>query len=211
MAQQPRKALLLTPFGIARYIHVNKPDEYVDPKTGKRAKPRYKAQLIVDGADRDSLKGDIDKAVDEAWAELTEGLPKAKLSKLRKAYPYDEELDEDGEATGRLVFKFSRNAEIEVKGELIKRSPPLVVDAKQHPVSNAPVWTGSEIRIAYSTRSYLNDSTQCVGITLDLAKLQVRKLATPTARPDSTFGEVEGWSNEAPPEGAKADDDDIPF
>lgn len=202
-APQQKKEIFLSPIGIARYVHLNKPDAFRD------SKPKYKTQLLLDGAERDHFKGVIDKLIDDAYAELTADMPKAKQNKIGKAYPYEEELDGDGNETGRIAFRFSMNAEIVVKGETVVRKPVLI-DSKRLYCPNVQVWSGSEIRVAYTMRSYLNDATQKVGVTLDLLKVQIIKLASASSRPDNTFDEIEGgWSNEVEPAGSI--DDEIPF
>lgn len=200
MASKPRRTLTLTPFGVARYVHLNKPDVYTNPETGVKGSPKYKVQLLLDGADRDAFKGQIDELIDDAWEEHTANIPDSKKKKLRKQYPYDAELDADGEETGRIAFKFTSNAEFKnAKGEVEDRRPPLILDAKRIPTPNAPVWSGSELRVAFSTRGYLNAAAQAVSVSLDLEKVQIKSLAARSNRPDNTFDEVEGWSNEAEP------------
>jgi hypothetical protein len=191
MAQPPRKEMFLSPFGLALHTHLNRADD-------KFGAPRFKTKLILDGADRDEFKGIIDKIVDDAFVEFTKDLPKAKASKIRKKYPYEEQFDDDGEPTGALIFKFIRNAIINGKDGPIERRPPLIVDSKRRPLKDPPlIVSGSEIRVAFTKRVWLNDAAQEVGATLDLEKVQIQKLADRASRPDNTFGDVEGgWDSE---------------
>lgn len=191
MAQPPRKEMHLSPFGAALHTHLNRPDD-------KFGAPRWKTKLVLEGADRDAFKGFVDKIVDDAHAELTKDIPKGKAAKIHKKLPYDELYDDDGEADGRLAFKFIRNAIINGKEGPIERKPPLIVDSKRRPIKDPPlIVSGSEIRVAFTVRTWLNDAAGEVGATLDLEKVQIQKLADRASRPDNTFGEVDGgWDSE---------------
>lgn len=212
MAQQnTRKEMRLSPIGRALHVHLHKPDEY-------EGKKRYKTKLVLDGDERDEFKGQIEKLIDDAFVELTADKPEAKRKKISKSYPWEEVLDADDNETGELAFKFFMNAEIKTKdGELIERKP-LLIDAKRYrlPEGARPIYSGATIRVAYTTRAYLNDATQSVGITLDLHKVQLIKYQDRRdAGPDRDFDEVEGgWTPESSLEDRDdeaPDDDQIPF
>lgn len=190
MAQPPRKEMYLSPFGAALHTHLNRADDKFGP-------PKFKTKLVLDGAARDEFKGLIDKIVDDAFAEHTKDLPKGKAAKVRKKYPYEELYDDDGEPDGRIAFKFVMNAVINTADGPVERKP-LIVDAKRRPIKDPPlIVSGSEIRVAFTKRTWLNDAAQEVGATLDLHKVQIAKLADRASRPDSTFGDVEGgWDSE---------------
>lgn len=182
---------LTTPAGIGQYVWVNKPDTKFDDDGV------YKVSLILEGVAAESLQSDIDDAVDAAWDEKTSDLTAAKIKKLTKAYPYEDEVDDDGNETGRMVFKFKQNAVInsKKKGRIEVKVP--VFDAKGKP-SKAIVYSGSTLKVSFSMRSYLMESSKSVGVTMDLNAIQVLKLVSGSGGGNADsygFGEEDGYDS----------------
>src|SRR5690348_511137 len=80
------KVKFVTPFGVASYPHLNKPDT-----KGKYADNKYKTKLVLPGDDPDTQA--FVKKIEEALQEL-KGSKKASLHR-----PY--QVDED---TGEVIF-----------------------------------------------------------------------------------------------------------
>lgn len=196
---KPKK--YLTPVGVAKWAHLNKPDDF-------KGKSKYKVDLALAGEEATELSALLDQLVEDAWEVKTADLTPAKIKKLDKHVPYFPEEDDDGEETGRTIFRFSQNAEIQGKPVAIG-----LFDAKGKPMQ-ATIYGGSEMRVSYTVRPYLMESTKKVGISLDLGGVQVIDLVTgggPRSADAYGFGEEEGYSaedEEAPIDDATSDDSD---
>jgi len=201
----------ITPTGAAVYPWLNTPDSRVF--NGQPARPAYKVSLRLEGEDVTKLQKTIDVLVEESYQKALEEAKPADKKKIKKAYPYSEEFDADGNETGAYLFKFKQNAEIKTRsGEVIKTNVPLF-DAKKK-VMKEPIFGGSEIKVAFTTRPYYMASTKSAGISCDLAAVQVLELGNGGQAASSFgFGEEEGFEAvetkaEALAEEAFSDDDD---
>lgn len=201
--KEGKRPLQLTPIGTARFAYLSQPDDYMGRK-------RYRTQLLLSKAEAVPLQEAIRKLVDEAFDANVENAKDAKAKKAaagyRKKYPFEDDVDAEGNETGLVVFKFAQNAVITLKDGTEKEVRPLLVDAQRRPVDpdSVRVYGGSRIRVAFSARAYANASAEAVGVTLDLAKVQIIELSKRDGNyQDSTFDDVEGgWSQ------SSIDDDD---
>ena len=190
--RKTKRELTLTPIGTARFAYLSAPDEY-------EGKKRYRTQLLLTPGDAEPLKEMLTKLVDEAHAANIEKQesPKAKKAAqaYRKRYPFEDDVDAEGNETGLVVFKFAQNATITLKDGTEKHVRPLLIDAARRPVDpeTVKVFTGSKIRVAFTARPYANAAAEAVGLSLDLHKVQIIELAKRNSNyEDDTFGAVEG-------------------
>lgn len=214
MSTSSRKTMHLSPIGSARFAYLSEPDDYEGRK-------RYRTQLLLLEADAETItfKELLTKLVDEAHAANVEAQTTVKAKKaaaeFRKRYPFEDDVDAEGNPTGKVVFKFSQNANIRLKDGTEKHVRPLLVDADRKPIDPEAVkiFTGSTIRVAFTTRPYANAAAEAVGLSLDLAKVQLLKLSKRSnVYEDNTFGKVEGgYRQESIEDDAAAPDSDIPF
>lgn len=166
-----------SPFGVGIHCHLNTADSKFAPDN-----PTYKTKLKLEGEVAQSLKAKVDAAVDEAFtAHFEEGGKGADIApKDRKKWspyhPYEEEEDDAGNKTGAILFDFKQNAKIRLKDGTVKDIQMPLYDSQDNPVHKL-IRTGSVIRVAYSMRPIVMTSTKQVGIRLDFAKVQVKKLA----------------------------------
>lgn len=181
MADKKKRPTFTTPVGVGRYMWVRKPD------TKFNAEGTYKVDLILEGKDAEKLKERIDGLIDEAWDEKTDGLGAAKVKKLSRACPYEAEEDDDGNETGRTIFKFKQNAVIKMKDGSKKKVKIAVFDAKGKPTEANP-YSGSSVAVSFSTRPYLMESTKMVGITMDLLAVQIIELVSGGSRDGADYG-----------------------
>lgn len=175
-----------TPKGVALHCYVNEPDRKFTPD-----RPKFKTKLILEGGGAEALKAKIDARVDEAFEELLGDKTPAQKKGWTKAYPYEAESDDAGNETGRTIFKFSQNAIIKRKDGTLVDVKIGIYDSKKGP-TRVKVFGGSIIKVGYSMRSYPKADAKQVGVTLDLAIVQVIQ---PASR-DALAGleeEADGW------------------
>lgn len=196
-----------TPKGVAMYPWLNTPD--TKTFNGQETKPAYKVSLRLGGEDAEKLKAHIDALVEESYEEAVAKLEKRieegsgkkkaeakkKLEELERAYPYEPDYDDEGDETGDLVFKFKQNAQIPRKGKDPIDVKIRMFDTKRNLV-DVKVFGGTILKVSYTTRSYLMDSTNKAGVSLDLRAVQIIELVTGGGGSDNAadygFGDEEG-------------------
>lgn len=191
MAKRPPLPKYNTPIGIARYPHLNKPDDRFD------VEGKYKVDVILPADEDDTqeliayLEGLRDKAYDEAVADGKAGPEKADV--------YSVELDESGDETGNIILKTSLNAiGKNKKGEKWENSPKLF-DSLGNPLPpEIQIWSGSRLIVAGVVRPYAMTQdvrengekikvTSC-GVSLKCDGVQVIELISGGGQTASSFG-----------------------
>jgi len=158
-----------TPKGIAQYPHLSKPDD-------KFSKPGdYKVNLILSAEEA----APIIEQINAAFAENMQAEMKKQNKKELKAAnpPYMEELGDDGQLTGNVIFKFKSTAAYK----------PAIFDAKGKPMMESNIWGGSEIRVNSTIGAYYV-ATIGVGVALRIRAVQVIRLVEGSAEGASRFG-----------------------
>lgn len=162
----------------------------------------FKASLILeDGKEARAFVEKLEAVRDEYWNSL----PAAKQKKLNLQEVYEDELDDAGEETGRLVFHFKS-----------KHAPSLFDAAlpKPNPLKGVEPWKGSVAKIACAIAGYDMPATKMAGLTKYMNAVQIVQLvAGGTDAASYGFGgEEDGFaadpvSNDAPFEDDVDDDD----
>lgn len=243
MAQQQKQDFLPAakkgyslPAGIAVFPKLDTPD------TKFNAMGVFKTGVRLEGEVAQKVKADIDALIEQAYAAtkahlieageakekdgdvllLKDGKPQkdknGKLKVLEYAdRAYKEELDDEGNETGAIVFNTKTNATYKDKtGKVVNRKVP-VVDAKVKPMHKA-VWGGSKIIVNVDLSPFF--TAVGVGVSLRLNAVQVLELRSGGRDVTSMFEEQEGYeesqqdSVDSQQAGASADadaDDDIPL
>jgi len=203
-----KKALIkgITPRGVAQWPKLNKPDEY-------QGKKFYKTNLIVGGDDAAKLIEKINEATDAVFAEtkadLEKKLAEAKtgqeknkikksISELVPTYPFEADVDDEGNETDGFVFKFKCNAEYKDKVGALKPIKLNLFDAKGKE-THANVWGGSVLKVAYVFAPYYTAASGKVGISLRMEGIQIIDLKTGGGGRTASglgFGEEEGWESD---------------
>jgi|ERR1700722_18920492 len=203
----------ISPRGIYRYPRLLKPD--AGPK-GKESKvPKFSVknefdpgQQFVVGKTKVSQEEIVEKLealrdakFDEVEADLKAKKKGAALKKLSKAPVLRPVLDEDGNETGKLFITAKTASEYKDKktGEIVKKRPPTMFDAKGKELKKLPnVGGGSEGKLSVSADAYYVDSSGEVGVTYYLEATQLLKLVEFGGRSaaDHGFGEEEGYSGD---------------
>lgn len=179
-----------TPIGTAVFPHLTEADRKFDQKGvyhTKLAIPAEDAQELVD-----QLEAARDRYAEEVRSE------KAKYKRYKLADVCEDEVDDEGNDTGRLIFKFKRPASFEKDGEVKRINPPAIFDAANNPLDSVDLWGGSEIIIAGHIRPYAMDSTKQIGVSLRVDGVQILNLVTGGARTAEDFGFEQREGYEAP-------------
>ncbi len=166
-----------TPAGIAIYPHLTQPD------TKFNAMGEYKVSLSLTEDEAAPL---IEK-VDEAMEQAKELIPKGKRPKVADA-PYFAELDDEGQETGRVVFKFKMKAKVNTKdGRTIEMSPRLF-DAQGTLLTDVKsLWGGSILRISADLIPYYVAAVGA-GVSIRLKAVQIIELKTGGGTDATNYG-----------------------
>ena len=186
MAENKKPQLVkgVTPKGVAAWPYLNTPDEY-------KGKKSYKTNLTLTAEDAGALVQKIElethkvlletkEKLEETIANGKTGDAKAKAKKalagLTTSLPFTAAVDDDGNETGDVVFKFKANAEFEDKktGQTKAIVIP-IFDAKGQP-TKASIWGGSVIRVSYALVPYYVASANTCGVSLRIEGIKVIEL-----------------------------------
>ena len=168
---------VVTPKGTAIYPHLTQPD------TKFNALGEYKVSLAIDEAEAAPIVEDIEQALEQAKKMIPQGKPK----KMAEP-PYFNEVDNDGQETGRIVFKFKMKAKINTKdGRTIEMSPKLF-DAQGRLINDLEsIWGGSTLRVSADLVPYYVATTGA-GVSARLKAVQIIELKTGGGSNASSFG-----------------------
>jgi hypothetical protein len=194
--KKTRKPSYISCEGVAVYPWLNRPDTKFVPagmtaeewggvyKTGLRVP----ASVFTSAPYRDGLtfKAFLDNLVDGSVEEAKTDHPKEKKL-VKTAYPYKDEVDDEGEDTGNVLINFKQNARIKRRdGQIIEVKIPLF-NAQGKPITDA-VYAGSIIKVAFTTRNTWMPANKEAGLRLDISAVQVLKLVSSSSRSASDFG-----------------------
>jgi len=174
--------------GNAKWAKVFEPDTRFDPEGS------YSIQVLVPEVEAAEVCEQLDAMVQTKLAEVVKEQPKLKaVLSTRKAY--EEELDDDGNPTGNLIFKTKMKARIKARDGRVYEQKPAVVDAKRTPMSgNELIGNGSVVKVALEPAPYMMPSTKQVGISMRLKAVQVINLVEyGSSGASSIFDEEEGY------------------
>jgi hypothetical protein len=202
----------MTPKGKAVYPHLVEPDTKFDPEGV------YKVDLSIPADEAAPLVEQLEAIRDE-YVEKTldeaEGKKKAALKKFTVADVFDEEVDDEGEETGNLIFHFKLKAHVETKSGKSFDQAPRIVDAKNNKFpEDKNIWGGSILRVAGEVFPYAMAATKEFGLSLRCKHIQVIELveggsgSSPFDEVDGGF-EVEDGGTDAPFEAEEDDDPDF--
>lgn len=187
-----------TPFGIAAYPHLNKPDEY-KPKGSTVAKIEYKATIFMNMTDpgvAEFVQKVEDIAQDFFNQKTSEFKPKPgkKRPEFKLYTPIKREYAEDGETpTGRISVTAKMAASYTDKSGVEIPMAPGLFDAAGNRIdpNKTAIWGGSEMRLQVKMVPFLNDATGDAGATIKLEQVQIRKLRSGGSG-QCAFGAVDG-------------------
>lgn len=173
---------LITDIGTLVHPWVNKAD------TKFNADGLYHTDFDDEGPSAEALASKIDQAAQAYLDEVTAEMKPGDAKKWTVFKPYERLEDDNGEATGVIRFTFKQNAKIKTKSGLKEIKIELRDSADK--IIDVPVWSGSEGRIMFTMRGIQMSQSKQAGVRLDMAKVQITKLASGGS--SQGFGAVEG-------------------
>lgn len=174
--------------------------KFKEPDTKFNAKGEFSTELVCDPNDP-AVKEYIQKlerVVDIAYKETCETLGPAKARDVRKAAVYKEEVDQNGNLTGNIVFKYKLK-DLTDRRDRGDSAEIVVVDAKRNKLGkDAPlVGNGSVIRVVSYANPYFMASTKTIGLSHIWGKMQVIELVEFSGGGDDDFADEDGFAVEA--------------
>jgi hypothetical protein len=196
-AKKPKPEKIITPKGTMIYLWLNKPD------TKWKEEGEYRVELKVDAEAAAPLLKTIDKLY-AAAIKKARANPKHKNKKVKEQdKPYTLELDDDGNETGLVLFKFKRRASGVKKDGSPWAIKPDVFNSKGEKLDPAiQVWGGSVGKVSFTAEPY--DTPIGAGLSLRLEGVQVIKLVEGSGRSAESYG----FGNESDDDDADETDDD---
>lgn len=178
--------------GTAVFPSLNAPD----PKYG-----RLKVKLLMSKEDSDKMKAEYDAAFKELYAAELAKQKKQKIP-LSDNCPFQPQTREDGTETGMMLVGFSRKGSYTDKTGKVIATRLSIVDSQKNPI-NDEIWSGSELKIAFTYRGYVTSGK--FGVSLTPVAVQVLKLVTRgdnSGVADAVFNSEDGYvSSESEEEG----------
>ena len=182
-----------------------------EPDTRFVPEGEYSTQVIVPEAEAADVCEQLENLAKQKFSEAVEDNPKLK-NVLSMRPVFETEYDDNGDATGNVIFKTKLKARIKSRsGETYSQSVS-VVDAKKTPMDGSQmIGNGSTVKVAVEPFPYVMNSSKEVGVSLRLKAMQVINLVEygqPST--DSLFDEEEGFVSKAVAKDNSADvfDDD---
>lgn len=178
-------ATFTTPRGVLVYPHLTEADtKFVKPD----GEYHTKFALDADSKEAVSLIAQLEDLLQAYIDSNPDELTKAKLKKAGRADLYEEEVDDEGEETGRIIFKFKLKAKVVTKTKSWDQKPRLF-DGNAQPIQgNVNPWTGSEAKISAEVFPYYMESTKQFGLSLRCLAVQILTLVTGKGASASDFG-----------------------
>jgi len=188
MAEKKAKLPRITsPKGIAKYPWLSRPD------TQFNTDGVYKVNLLIPADEASELCATLDAAADEAVKIARAAAKSPAIAKMvKRAEPYTPALDDQGEDTGNIEFKFKMNAKVTFKDGTVKPMKPFFFDAKGKPLAVCPnVYGGSGLKVNFSPAPYFAAASKTAGVSLRINAIQIIDLVTSGGGNASGFGFAE--------------------
>lgn len=208
--QAKRKKVPYRPSPVGDVIHgwINKPD------TKFNEDGVFKVDLGLRGKEAEDFKGDLARQAQEYFDEQTAEMTPGERKKWSVYVPFVDLEDDNGNPTGVTEVHFRQNATIRIKDGDPKKVTIGIYDAEENDL-DAPIFSGSKVRVMYAPRGIKMVSTKQLGIRLDFSMVQVAELAKGSGG-GSKFGKIEGGytgggkaakGNDLPEDSGEADTD----
>lgn len=170
---------LTTPVGVAKWAWVSKAD------TKFNSEGEFKVTLVLDKDSAEPLIETIEKELKEFYSGL-KAQGKKKIKEASK--PYGEEVDDEGDPTGNVEFKFKS------KAKFVPRIP--IFDSVGKPMTGVELWSGSRIKVNTTLAPYSAGIGE--GMAMRLNAVQVIDLVRGSngSAEGYGFGEEDGYVHE---------------
>jgi hypothetical protein len=212
-----------TPRGAFIYPHL------VEPDTRFKAEGEYNVKLALDDDIAEKfaapLEAQLEAFMDEQVPLIAERAKGAKGAKLKKAKAlgvqaalreinelFEAEVDDEGEDTGRQLFKFKLAATVTVKasGKSWDQKPKLFDSQANEITESLAIWSGTEGKISGEIMPYFIEKDGVFGLSLRCKGAQILKLVSGggASASDMGFGaEDDGFTSEGADNGFEPEDD----
>ena len=170
---------LTTPVGVAKWAWVSKAD------TKFNSEGEFKVTLVLDKDSAEPLIETIEKELKEFYSGL-KAQGKKRIKEASK--PYGEEVDDEGDPTGNVEFKFKS------KAKFVPRIP--IFDSVGKPMTGVELWSGSRIKVNTTLAPYSAGIGE--GMAMRLNAVQVIDLVQGSngSAEGYGFGEEAGYVHE---------------
>jgi len=163
-----------------------------EPDTRFNEDGEYSIQVVMPEEEAAQVCEQLEALIDVEFDKVVKDKPQAKAT-LSKRPITEPEMDQDGNATGSVVFKSKLKAKIKGKNGQTYKQKVNVVDAKRNPMMGEQlIGNGSVVKIAVEPVTYYMPSSKTVGVSLRLKALQVIDLVE-HGTATSIFDEEEGF------------------
>ena len=202
-----KKQQIVTPKATAVYPWLNTPD------TKFNMDGEYKVTLKIGSKEAAPLIERIDGVIADYKQEQASKDPK--VGRYSDMPPYEEEVDDQGNLTGNVLFKFKQKAKIHTKDGRTIDMKVALFDAQRTP-TDVIVGGGSEIKVAATLWPYVLPTTKSVGVSLRPSAVQILTLVSAGGTKmadlfDSEDGFVASNTNAAPSFDEEEDGDAADF
>lgn len=216
--------ILTTPRGVFIYPHLSEPDtKYVKPDGEYHTKFALDSDLETTDVFISTLQELLEQFISEFRADKSNKMTPAKYKKTFRSDLFEDDVDEEGADTGRVLFKFKLKAKIETaKKSWFQR--PRLFDSSAAPIKGKiNIWTGSEGKCNLEVFPYYMQSTKTFGLSLRVKGAQILKLVSGqgASAEDMGFGteddgyvaepDAEGFQDESQGEGGDGDGEQSEF
>lgn len=179
-----------------------------EPDTRFNEDGEYSIQVVMPEEEAAQVCEQLEALIDAEFDKVVKDKPQAKAT-LSKRPITEPEMDQDGNATGNVVFKSKLKAKIRGKNGQTYKQKVNVVDAKRNPMmGDQLIGNGSVVKIAVEPVTYYMPSSKTVGVSLRLKALQVIDLVE-HGTATSIFDEEEGFVAKAVAKDNSAVFDDV--
>ena len=170
---------LTPPVGVAKWAWVSKAD------TKFNSEGEFKVTLVLDKDSAEPLIETIEKELKEFYSGL-KAQGKKRIKEASK--PYGEEVDDEGDPTGNVEFKFKS------KAKFVPRIP--IFDSVGKPMTGVELWSGSRIKVNTTLAPYSAGIGE--GMAMRLNAVQVIDLVQGSngSAEGYGFGEEDGYVHE---------------
>lgn len=165
--------------GVAKWAWVSKAD------TKFNSEGEFKVTLVLDKDSAEPLIETIEKELKEFYSGL-KAQGKKRIKEASK--PYGEEVDDEGDPTGNVEFKFKS------KAKFVPRIP--IFDSVGKPMTGVELWSGSRIKVNTTLAPYSAGIGE--GMAMRLNAVQVIDLVQGSngSAEGYGFGEEDGYVHE---------------
>lgn len=182
MAKKVKYEMYTTPRGVLIYPHLTEPDtKYV--KDGGEYHTKF--ALPSDSPETEAFLAKLEEVRQKYLEDNPDDLKPAVLKKAKMAEFGEEELDDEGSETGRLIFKLKLKAVVktdkkswEQKPRLFDSGDPTAGIAPQPIEGDISIWTGTEAKCRVELFPYFMQSTKECGVSLRVKGVQILKLVS---------------------------------